>query len=259
MGNYLLCKRPMAAEPLYIESVHLRLYSMEELCFFLQTNLALAREVLANPALSPWLGRECGLGNQMREYHALAQEDERLVARLNWIFVKSHYFSEKELRHLRSEAEKLEEMPAVQLQKEKGDALFRFGKYRRCIACYETVFETEGVQEESAAFRAAVYHNMGCAYMRLFESASALGCFRKACGEEETPEYRKACLKASWFDCAALDTEKQKEVLRREGYSEEEIEEVRGQIAGIEKLPMPENPDEALKTWISAYHMSTDR
>lgn len=253
MGNYLLCKRPAAAEPLYIENIHLRLYSMEELCFFLQTNLALADEVLENPALSSWLAQECGLKNQMREYQALTQEEGKLSARLNWIFAKSHYFSENELRHLRQEAEKLDAMPAAELQKQKGDALFRFGKYRRCIACYKAVFETEGVKEAEAAFRAAVYHNMGCAYMRLFERTSALECFEKAREQEDAPLYRQACARAACFDAAAPGRE------TPEGTYSEEEEEARRQIAGISALPMPEDPDAALQEWVSAYHMSTDQ
>ena len=38
MGELLLCKESIAAMPYYIEGISLNVYSMEELCYFIQNN-----------------------------------------------------------------------------------------------------------------------------------------------------------------------------------------------------------------------------
>ncbi len=144
MGNYLLCSQPLAEKPFYIESIHLNIYSIEELCFFLSTNMAIADEVILDPSLSEWLSEQCGIKN-IKEYNSIAASDGKIGRRLYWIFVKSHYFAENELRKYRVRIDAFDETSKMERQKLKGDALLKFGKYKRSIRCYEEVFNMEGV------------------------------------------------------------------------------------------------------------------
>lgn len=103
MGNYLLCRHKIADIPFYIENVHLNVYSVEELCYFLSNNLALADEVTDAPALDVWLKKECNLK----------------VKDLYDLFVKSHYFTEGELRKLKIKMDALNLMTEVERQKKR--------------------------------------------------------------------------------------------------------------------------------------------
>ncbi len=147
MGSYLLCRRPPASVPFHIESLHLNIYSVEELCYFMSTNLALADEVTKDPVLALWLSQECGYEEKIREYEALATDDRTGSRRIYWIFVKSHYFSENQLKKLKLQMEELDGMTPAVREKARGDALIRNRKYLRCISCYEQVLDSLMAEE----------------------------------------------------------------------------------------------------------------
>lgn len=256
MGNYILCRHPLSESPFHIESIHLNLYSLEELCFFLSNNLVLSDEVIRNPELKEWLADECGMKGLIKEYEAIADKEGRISNRLVWILGKSHYFSEMQLRKLKMKIDSIDGMSLISKQKLKADSLLKYGKYKRSIDCYERIFKMDGIYDESAGFRADVYYNMGVAYEKMFQSGKALECFLKSYACEEKAEFLEACLKAAYFD-GGKDTflNEAKEL----GADEETVSKVLAEIDSIKPYDMPEDIDETINKWIHDYHMSVDQ
>lgn len=253
MGNYMLCKRPLAKRPFHIENIHLNIYSLEELCYFLSTNLALAEDVIGDPKLADWLLSECGFRKQIREYNALPLERGRIAERLNWIFGKSYYFNENEMRRLRIKTEAQDKWTEVEHQKKKGDALTRFGKYKHAIECYENVFKTDGIRNAGGHFRASVYHNMGYAYMQLFQGSLAMECFQKAVEQDSSWEFQKAYLKAVYFEKGSNGLN---EEIWNNKLSEKKLHEIQEEIKNVKKEKLPEETGALLKKWIDTYHVN---
>ena len=256
MGDYLLCKRPLAKAPFYIESVHLNLYSVEELCYFLSENLALADEAARDPVLSLWLSRECGFEEKIREYEGLAADDRTGSRRLYWIFVKSHYFSEAQLKKLKLQLEELDAMPVPVREKARGDVLIRNRKYMRCISCYERVLDSKEAAGTDGEFRANVWYHMGCAYARLFQGGRAEECFRKAFETAPSGKYRDALLMAAYFEGGSSRMKAEGRTLK---LSSEEMEKLQEGISSVSGGPLPEDPEKTLREWIREYHRGVDQ
>ena len=255
MGNYLLCRRPLAETPFYIESIHLNIYSLEELCFFLSTNIAIADEVILDPSLSEWLEKECGMKN-IREYNSIASAKGKIGYRLYWIFVKSHYFSENELRKYKMRIEAFDATSEMERQKLKGDALIKFGKYKRSIDCYEEVFHMQGISSMPSFFRASVYNNMGCAYAKLFQAARATECFEKAFKTDGSEVFRDSYIRAIYFEGGF---EKMQKEIKRLELDDNYLQDMRREIAGIQAKPVAEDKEKTLNEWIRQYHVSVDQ
>lgn len=240
MGNYLLCRHKIADIPFYIENVHLNVYSVEELCYFLSNNLALADEVTDAPALDVWLKKECNLK----------------VKDLYDLFVKSHYFTEGELRKLKIKMDALNLMTEVERQKKKGDTLIRFGKYKRCIELYENTLKMPEIKELPSYFTASIYNNMGCAYARLFQTTKALECFKKAHITDPSTVFFRAYMKAIYFDGgieALEDFERKMEI------PPDRCDEISREIESVKINKIPNDIDDSLDEWIKEYHSSVDQ
>ena len=256
MGNNILCGHSLAKSPLYIESVHINIYSLEELCWFLSNNPALAPEVIADEKLSEWLFDECGLDGVKREYDKLEAGDGNISERLMWIFTKSHYFSDGELRALKGKIEALDAMSETERQKKKGDELVKYGKYKRGISCYEKILSADDIKNEPPEFLASVYYNTGVAYVKMFQSGKALEFFYKAYECVKSWDYLMSYLNAAYFDGGQDEMAAE---AKRLGVKDTQVSMLLGKIESIKPYEMPKDKDKAIDEWIRAYHISVDQ
>lgn len=256
MGTYILCRRQPAGSPFYINCVHLNIYSLEELCYFLSSNLALAEETVSDKKLPEWLEKECGLEGAVREFEKSGEAEGSVGGRLMWIFSKSHYFNENELRSLKTKTAALDTTPPAQRQKSKGDALVKYGKYKRGIACYERILEMDGIDGETDRFRSSVYYNIGVAYEKMFQSGKALDFFYKALQCSKTPENLSAYLYAAYFDGGKAELTAQAKKL---GIKDSVIISHLDRAEAVKPYDRPADKDKAIDEWIRAYHISVDQ
>ena len=58
MGELFICNEPIAALPYYIEGISWNVYSLEELCYYLENNTYLLENDFMNEELCTWIGKE---------------------------------------------------------------------------------------------------------------------------------------------------------------------------------------------------------
>ena len=61
MSGYILCQTKKADKPLFVESINPKIYSLEELCYFLYHNLYLVDSSVINENLCIWISEELDL------------------------------------------------------------------------------------------------------------------------------------------------------------------------------------------------------
>lgn len=91
-----------------------------------------------------------------------------------------NYLPQEELRTYRNKISALEKQSPPVREKLKGDCLMENRKYVNAIRVYRTVLEQVAQRQSSPRFSGSIYHNLGCAYSRLFQKEEALACFEKA-------------------------------------------------------------------------------
>ena len=70
MGSLILCHKKRAKQPYEISRVHMRIYTIEELCYYICNNLYLIDYTIINRQLCDWIGDELelsGLAETLRE------------------------------------------------------------------------------------------------------------------------------------------------------------------------------------------------
>ena len=83
MGSLILCHSKRAKRPYEISRVHMRIYTIEELCYYLCNNLYLIDYTIMNRRLCDWLEDELGLAKMAEDLRRGSECDIRRVRTYN--------------------------------------------------------------------------------------------------------------------------------------------------------------------------------
>lgn len=257
MSEVILCQVPRAKQPFYAEDIDLKLYSIEELCYFMQGHLALLSPDFFSPAMTDWLGGELHL-------HRLAETLEKqraggagLENLILPVFQEIGWLSPAGKNTLSEKIRAMEALPEEVRMKQKGDVLAGYEKYTRAVRCYQKALKlSEGGEHSTGGqFRGTVYYNAGAVFARLFQMEEACECMKKAFDLLQSSAARNGYL----FCVRLKDGEKvflQK--CRELGTEEADREEMERQIRSLPEPSVPKDVDAALNRWVREYHRQTD-
>ncbi|MEE1196336.1 MAG: tetratricopeptide repeat protein [Lachnospiraceae bacterium] len=260
MSGYRLCQTKMAQRPYYIENISTNIYSLEELCYYLQHNVYLLDETIINEALCDWIREELGLRQLYMRLYRVLDGGGALIDFLLPIFREIHYLTHDELKELNQKLQRLDHEPEVVRQKLKGDYLIENKKYINGIRVYKNALSRAHEDKLGRQFTGEIYHNMGCAHMRMFQYEEALECFRVACdslpGENMKTDYLTAYYLTRPY-------EKYRQEVRRMGGDQKMEQEIVDRVQNVRSSVPRKDGDEKedydafLEKLTREYHNST--
>ena len=123
MGSLILCHRKRAKRPFEISRVHMRIYTIEELCYYICNNLYLIDYTIVNNRLCSWIGDELelvDLEEQLREKlrNNCSMEDFILT-----ILRESNIYAAADIHKIQNILEHLQNQKDVEKTKYKADSL----------------------------------------------------------------------------------------------------------------------------------------
>lgn len=172
MIGYRLCKTKTARHPFYLESISVNLYTVEELCFFLQHNPFLIDRSLVSTTLTRWIAGELGMPETALKMEQTLRKKGSLADFILPLFQSIQYLSAPELARFRKTLETLGSVSYSERLKRKGDALAENGKYAEAIRIYHQAMagsQKDVKAEQLQSFQAVLWYNIGAVKMQLFE------------------------------------------------------------------------------------------
>ena len=151
MGNLILCHDRHAAHPYEITRIHSRIFTIEELCYYLCNNLYLIDYTIMNEQLCDWLDEELGmeaLASELRDMLRLRGSVEKFVLT---ILKASKIYREPEMIRIQNVLEHLKNQKDVERQKFKGDNLLESGELEEAILVYQAILNDE--KDETPTYR----------------------------------------------------------------------------------------------------------
>lgn len=176
MSGYILCQVKKAEMPYYIENISTNIYTIEELCYYLYHNIYLLDETILGEPLCDWLRNELGLEKLYHRLYRALEEDRGVGEFILPIFKEINYLSHQAFKELNRELTQLAQQPVVVRQKKKGDYLMNNQMYINAIKVYEKALAMVAGTNFGGQFTGEIHHNMGCAYMHLFQISQACEC-----------------------------------------------------------------------------------
>ncbi len=198
MGSLVLCHERHATHPYEITRIHCKIFTIEELCYYLCNNLYLIDYTIMNEQLCVWLDEELGMGTlagQLRDVIRLNGSIEKFVLT---ILKDSRIYRDPEMIRIQNVLERLKNQKDIERQKYKGDNLLESGEIEEAILVYQAILNQEKDESVDAKFYGRIYAGLGAAYGRLFLYQESARMYDRAYQICEDPKLLKPYLYASY-------------------------------------------------------------
>lgn len=180
MGSLILCHKKRAKQPYEITRVHMRIYTIEELCYYLCNNLYLIDYTIMNRQLCDWLSDELELLRLAEELRTGLDENCSVEQFVTTILKESTIYSTFELNKIQNVLEHLKNQKDVEREKYKADSLFNSGEYATAILVYQSIVNKEWDDSVEKAFYGRIYACLGASYGRIFLYEEAARMYQEA-------------------------------------------------------------------------------
>ena len=198
MGSLILCHDQHAAHPYEITRIHCKIFTMEELCYYLCNNLYLIDYTIMNEQLCGWLEEDIGkreLADQLRDVIRMRGSVEKFVLT---ILKSSGIYKEAEMIRIQNVLERLKNQKDIERQKYKGDNLLESGEVEEAILVYQAILKEGEDENTDPKFYGKIYASLGSAYGRMFLYQQAARMYDRAYQICEDPKLLKPYLYASY-------------------------------------------------------------
>ena len=199
MGSLILCHKKKAKQPYEIARVHRKIYTIEELCYYLSHNLYLIDHTVMNRQLCDWMEEELELTELADKLKQLIKQQASVEQFVLTILSYVSIYTTGELKQIQDVLQKLKNQNPMEKQKYKADNLLESGAIQSAILIYQSIVNGEPDESVDRKFYGRVYGCLGAAYGRLFLYEQAAKMYEKAydiCGEQSMLKaYLYACRK----------------------------------------------------------------
>lgn len=225
MGAVIICRREPAETPYYIESMGIRVYSMEELAYFLYENIYLVDKKMLGARLWEWLRREMHCPELADKLQKGAEAGGSLQNMVLTILRSVEFYSQEELAQLTAKMKVLNTYQEQERLKLRADEYFVGGNYQAAICEYEKILDIRQSDRLGVEFYAHVWNNLGVCCCRLFLFGRAAQAFRISWQYQKDPEVLKEYVCAMRLGLSDEDFEEAMELQHIHGEQLEELTE----------------------------------
>ena len=247
MGKIILCRGKKADTPLTVLQTGVKLYTAEELCYYIYNNIYLIGQDFIDDNLISFLDEtgEKELAERVRKL----KETGGSLAQIFVIILKTiDYYSVAEIEQLKG--------------------ILNAGYYFAAVRCYESIIKDYKGKDLLAADYAKVYHNLGTAYARMFMYDKAVIYYDEAYRTGQHEESKKCSIAALIMakkdkEPVNVDADEDEYVVQKEletlmdnaRYSDEyrELEDIARLKADGNLAQYNRAVDERLDRWRTAY------
>jgi len=254
MGRIILCTSVQAKNPYVLPVSETKIYTIEELCYYVYHNIYEITVDYFGESLVKWLREELGLTMVAKKLQVMMDNEADLKDRVITLMCSCDYYSEEDIKALLHIISDMENMPFHGRMKIKADYLLKYGKYVLAKREYDRLLNGGYAVNLSPQEYGNILHNrsMACFYTGAY--GEAVEGFRDAYSRNNNKKTLKHYLYA-----LLLNSEKAKyesELVRYNVSSEEADEIVEVLSTAFEEAEKSEEYKEVIK--IKKYAQSTE-
>lgn len=198
MGSLILCHKKKARQPYEITRIHRKIYTMEELCYYLCNHLYLIDYTLVNEELCDWIEKELELSELAKSLRQSLQQHVSVEQFILTILAYASIYTTEELKQIKNTLDKLKHQKPIERQKYKADNLLESGAVKSAILVYQSIVHGEADETVDKKFYGRVYACLGAAYGRMFLYREAAKMYETAFQICEDEKILKAYIYASY-------------------------------------------------------------
>ncbi len=166
MGKVILCTGKKAKHPYTFYSTGIRVYTVEELCYYIYHNVDTVGEDLLRSELVTFFKDELGLSDRGSLIEELLERHAGIKEIVVCILCSSDYFVEKDVLYVLNELEKLDNLTSAGRRKRHGDYCLRHGLLREAYNEYQSIILQREYIDMTDDEYAGILHNMALVQVR---------------------------------------------------------------------------------------------
>lgn len=188
MGELILCRAGIAAMPYYIESISLNIYSLEELCYYIQKYIDRIDEDFWTQELFEWIGSELSCKEVAQVLREQSRTGATVAEMVETITDACGFFRQNETREMLQQLRELENKSEFEKSKLRADRYLKNRNYAAGIGEYRRLLRMTEKEPLQALETGSIWHNLGVANAQMFLYRQAVACFQKAYEYNNNPE-----------------------------------------------------------------------
>lgn len=194
MGKVILCLGSTAKNPYCYEKLGMRVFSVEELCYYLKDNAYLLDDNFISKELTEWLDKECGLPELSGSLQSLIGKKDVLFEGIEKLLNYVGWNDADILLDIGDMLQSNVSLSKFQKRKQQGDFWLKNHQYVKALIEYDLLLNK--IPENERDLKPAIWHNQGVALANLFAFSRAAECFWKAYQMKPDRKYYKEYLAA---------------------------------------------------------------
>lgn len=194
MDRVLICQGKKAEKPYRFLEFELNIYTIEELCYCLQKNLHMLDETIMREQLCQFVEAELALPKLAMKLRKTIENREGLLGFVSTIMRETGYVTEERLQQLAISLKEVEGKSSLLRRKARADFCLENKWYQKALSEYQAILREESFEKEEE--KAAIYHNIGTVYARLFFFKEAEKYYARAYALDENKESLRCYLQA---------------------------------------------------------------
>lgn len=179
MEGLLICTGRRTGQPFFIYETKTNIYSAEELCRYIYTNIETIDERLFDERMVEFL-RRCEREDIALRLSGLLQAKAPMEDMVRAILSYVNYYGKDETEQLCAKIRAFAGQPVEERLKAAGDALLKSGKYAMARKQYRRLLEMDVREYMNAEFYGKLWHNLGVTYARMMYFKESVQCFLTA-------------------------------------------------------------------------------
>lgn len=198
MGKLIFCTGKVAENPYIFPFTKTKIYSMDELNYYIYNNIYLISEDTFQYSLCDWIEKELLLPEVADKIRNLLNRRNSLKDIVVSLLCSADYYTEQQIRELIQILEQIERMPLIKKRKIKADNYLMYGQYAKASAEYEAIVDAPEAALFSQVEYGDIYHNLAVAKAKTISVSEAakfyLLAYRRNQREESLVQYLYALL-----------------------------------------------------------------
>ncbi len=254
-----------ANKPFYHEAISVHLYTLEELCFFMESHVYIIDTSWLDENLFAWIREELGYAQLAEDLRIAKRRKGDVFTCAEMIFKASGIYSPQALDRISGLLNQMRGKTKAERRKMSGDLALNDGRYRQAAYVYMELLQDEFAAQMTEELRGNIFHNLGVVFARMFMFPEAAKLFLEAYTLRKDLKSRDAYLYAVNFldedegiDEQALDLNfnVMKEVLNQLSEVSEDSRyfiERKKAVSAAEAVDWNRAGTELTQEWIDAY------
>ena len=196
MGKLIICNGKQATRPYYIKLTNIKIYSIEELCYFLYQNIDMIDEDFFQEPLVTWISEELKLTDRADQLLELLKADAGLKDLVVCILCSADYYTEPEIKQLLHEMDEAATLTPLELKKKKADNYLKYRQFTEAAVRYEAILDGKEAVNLSSEEYGNLLHNLAVVQLNTVGVSAATESFKQAYERNRNPESLKQYLYA---------------------------------------------------------------